>query len=59
MSHERTPPLVTPEPERPTSATGEPLPPYDPPRVVKKRSVARATLLTGTGPIMGGLVATG
>jgi hypothetical protein len=31
-------------------------PPYQPPRIVKKRAVSRATLFTGTGPDSGGTV---
>lgn len=31
-------------------------PAYQPPRIVKKRSVSRATLFTGTGPDSGGVV---
>jgi hypothetical protein len=56
-------PLGTPAPTHPDSAgTQQPAdarPIYEPPRVVKKRSVARATLATGTGPMMGGVVAQG
>jgi hypothetical protein len=49
--------------ERPDPAC-DPRPAYEPPRIMKKRSVARATLasqspVTGTGPSAGGLVATG
>jgi hypothetical protein len=33
--------------------------PYTPPRVVKKRSVARVTLFSGGGPTMTGLTANG
>lgn len=29
--------------------------PYQPPRIVKKRAVSRATLFTGTGPDTGGI----
>jgi hypothetical protein len=29
---------------------------YQPPRIVKKRAVSRATLFTGTGPDSGGVV---
>lgn len=51
------PPRNAPE----TGAEADPsnLPPYEPPRIVRKRSVARATLATGTGPLMGGLMAQG
>jgi hypothetical protein len=31
-------------------------PAYEPPRIVKKRSVSRVTLFTGGGPSEGGLV---
>jgi hypothetical protein len=31
-------------------------PAYQPPRIVKKRAVSRATLFTGTGPDSGGVV---
>lgn len=31
-------------------------PAYRPPRIQKKRSVSRATLLTGSGPDAGGIV---
>jgi hypothetical protein len=34
-------------------------PAYEPPRIEKKRSVSRATLFTGSGPMAGGLVAAG
>jgi hypothetical protein len=30
--------------------------PYQPPRIVKKRAVSRATLFTGSGPDSGGVV---
>jgi hypothetical protein len=30
---------------------------YQPPRVVKKRAVSRATLFTGSGPDTGGVIA--
>ncbi len=33
--------------------------PYEPPRLLKKRSVARATLFTSMGPTMSGLTMTG
>jgi hypothetical protein len=33
--------------------------PYEPPRLTKKRSVARATLLTAMGPTMTGLTMMG
>ncbi len=41
-------PLVPREPARPER------PRYEPPRVVKKRSVSRVTLFTGGGPEAGG-----
>jgi hypothetical protein len=31
-------------------------PPYQPPRIAKKRAVSRATLFTGSGPDSGGVV---
>ncbi len=34
-------------------------PAYEPPRIEKKRSVSRATLFTGTGPLAAGLTASG
>jgi hypothetical protein len=34
-------------------------PAYEPPRIVKKRSVSRVTLFTGGGPPAGGLPASG
>jgi hypothetical protein len=43
----------TPEP-RPAPDAGAARPPYEAPRVTKKRSLARATLFTGIGPISGG-----
>ena len=30
--------------------------PYQPPRIVKKRAVSRATLFTGSGPSSGGVI---
>jgi hypothetical protein len=33
--------------------------PYQPPRIVKKRAVSRATLFTGSGPDSGGVIAGG
>ncbi len=59
MNENRPDPTLAPEttPDEEPSATA--LPPYEPPRVVKKRSVARATLATGTGPLAGGLMAQG
>ena len=32
---------------------------YQPPRIVKKRAVSRATLFTGSGPDSGGVIAAG
>ena len=55
------PPNVTPE-ARPeaesTEAMADDRLPYEPPRVEKKRSVARATLFTAMGPMGGGLTMT-
>jgi hypothetical protein len=34
-------------------------PAYQPPRIVKKRAVSRATLFTGGGPDAGGVVGNG
>jgi hypothetical protein len=31
-------------------------PPYQPPRIVKKRAVSQATLFTGSGPEGGGVI---
>jgi len=47
----KNPPHVAREPVRPER------PRYEPPRVVKKRSVSRATLFTGGGPDAGGVPA--
>ena len=30
--------------------------PYQPPRIVKKRAVSKATLFTGSGPSSGGVI---
>jgi len=60
MNEKLQPPSAT--TDAPQDALREPtdaLPAYEPPRLVKKRSVARATLVTGTGPVMGGLVTQG
>ena len=51
-------------PEQDTQVTSTPTPedprkPYEPPRLLKKRSVARATLFTAMGPTMSGLTMTG
>jgi hypothetical protein len=32
---------------------------YQPPRIVKKRAVSRATLFTGSGPDTGGVIGSG
>jgi hypothetical protein len=42
-----------------TPAVEDPRKPYEPPRLLKKRSVARATLFTVMGPTMSGLTMTG
>ncbi len=34
-------------------------PRYQPPRIVKKRAVSRATLFTGSGPDSGGVISGG
>jgi hypothetical protein len=44
-----------PTPAEPARARDE-RPVYEPPRITKKRSVSRATLVTGTGPTQGGLI---
>lgn len=33
--------------------------PYQPPRIVKKRAVSKATLFTGSGPDGGGVIGNG
>ncbi len=38
---------------------GRPRPAYQPPRIVKKRAVSRATLFTGSGPDGGGVIGEG
>jgi hypothetical protein len=38
---------------------GRPRPVYQPPRIVKKRAVSRATLFTGSGPTSGGVIGEG
>lgn len=43
----------------PSSAQEDTREPYEPPRLLKKRSVARATLFTSMGPTMSGLTMTG
>jgi len=48
------------EQAHPIAAASEDLrKPYEAPRLVKKRSVARATLVTAMGPTMSGLTMTG
>ena len=47
-----------PETTSPDGAPADPRRPYEAPRLVKKRSVARATLFTAMGP-MGGLTMMG
>lgn len=42
-------------PETTTEAADDARKPYEPPRLVKKRSVARATLYTVMGPSMTGI----
>ncbi len=41
------------------AATADTRQPYEAPKLVKKRSVARATLLTAMGPMANGLTMTG
>jgi hypothetical protein len=41
------------------AASEDPRLPYEAPRLVKKRSVSRATLVTAMGPTMSGLTMTG
>lgn len=41
------------------AATEDTRKPYEAPRLVKKRSVARATLVTAMGPMASGLTMTG
>jgi hypothetical protein len=55
--HER--PIDPVSPETVAPAPQDPRKPYEPPRLLKKRSVARATLYTSTGPSMSGLTKTG
>lgn len=47
-------PAVKGNEDRKDSRDGRPA--YQPPRIVKKRAVSRATLFTGTGPDSGGVV---
>lgn len=42
-----------------SAAPADPRKPYEPPRLLKKRSVARATLFTAMGVTMSGLTMTG
>jgi len=49
-----------PQPETVALATADdPREPYEPPRLLKKRSVARATLFTAMGVTMSGLTTMG
>lgn len=54
--------METPDPKHAQSTPREPVPlerpRYEPPRVVKKRSVSRVTLVTGGGPDSGGTPST-
>ncbi len=55
--------METPDPKHAQSTSSrEPAPPerprYEPPRVIKKRSVSRVTLVTGGGPDSGGTPST-
>jgi len=59
MNEHRPDPTAVPEATSDAKPAAPALPPYEPPRLVKKRSVARATLVTGTGPLAGGLMAQG
>jgi hypothetical protein len=56
-THERPSEHVSPQAAAP--APQDPRKPYEAPRLLKKRSVARATLTTVTGPTMSGLTMTG
>lgn len=55
--------METPDPKNVPAVPREPVRPerprYEPPRVVKKRSVSRTTLFTGGGPSSGGAPAVG
>ncbi|MBI5544328.1 MAG: hypothetical protein HY901_10590 [Deltaproteobacteria bacterium] len=42
-----------------TGTSDRPAPSYEPPRILKKRSVARVTLFSGGGVSAGGLTASG
>jgi hypothetical protein len=46
-------------PDEAAPAEQDPRPAYEPPRVLKKRSVSRVTLFTGGGVLSGGLPASG
>ena len=46
-------------PDEPELRAPDPRKPYEPPRLLKKRSVARATLFTAMGPAMSGLTTMG
>jgi hypothetical protein len=46
-------------PEEEGEGRSRPRLPYQPPRVVKKRAVSRATLFTGSGPNSGGVIGEG
>ncbi len=54
--------METPDPKNAHPTVREPThverPRYEPPRVVKKRSVSRTTLFTGGGPDAGGVPTT-
>jgi hypothetical protein len=52
---------MRPLPPRPllSASPGDPRKPYEAPRLLKKRSVARATLFTAMGPMMSGLTTMG
>lgn len=47
------------EDQKDAAAPEDPRKPYEPPRLLKKRSVARATLFTAMGQTMSGLTMTG
>lgn len=49
MTSEHQPSPPAPRAERPDDPPGA-RPPYEPPRVLKKRALSRATLFTGQGP---------
>jgi hypothetical protein len=56
MTNENEPrsPISSATDARPAAPAGV-RPPYEPPRIVKKRSVSRATLFSGGGPAASGL----